>query len=91
MPLSSVWPTLPTTTLPGGVTSNSMDGDTEYRSERIQPIDSVRVRLQIPAGRPVRQLRRLWQKADIPFEIVGTEIGFTVENPGEYEVVVAEF
>ncbi|MCY2988037.1 MAG: ThuA domain-containing protein [Planctomycetota bacterium] len=69
----------------------NLNGDTEYRSDRIQPIDSVRVRLQIPAGRPVRQLRRLWQKADIPFEIVGTEIGFTVENPGEYEVVVAEF
>ena len=91
MPLSSVWPTLPTTTLPGGVTSNSMDGDTEYRSERIQPIDSVRVRLQIPAGRPVRQLRRLWQEVNVPFEISGTEICFSLENPGDYKVVAVEF
>ena len=90
----------------------NLNGDTEYHSDRIQPLGPVRVRLAIPKDRQVRQLRRLWAKADLPLRMAGSgeegtekwgtersrqsrmtgsQLEFTLEDMGEYEVVVAEF
>ncbi len=69
----------------------SLHGDSLYRTDRIEPVQAVRIELQVPAGVRVRRLHRLWDKADLPFQAVGSRITFQLDRMGEYEVVVAEF
>ena len=68
----------------------SLNGDTQYKHDRIEPIENVGVELEVPSGRRVKQLRRLWDKADVPFQANGNRIAFKLDRIGEYEVVAVE-
>jgi len=68
----------------------SLNGDSLYRSDVVQPVRGIRVELQVPVGSRVKRLHRLWDKADLHFQIAGDMIVFELDRIGEYEVVVAE-
>ncbi len=60
--------------------------------DSIEPIENVGIRMRIPAGRRVKKLHALWTNpGDIPFEIEGDLLKFTLTTLGEYEVVAAEY
>jgi hypothetical protein len=69
----------------------SLNGDTRCRTDQVLPIGDVSVELSIPAGRKVTRLRRLWDKADVPFHAAGPRIKFSLDNVSEYEAVVAQW
>jgi hypothetical protein len=69
----------------------SLRGDSLYRTDRVEPLQAIRIELRVPAGSRVRRLHRLWDKADLPFQTIGSRIAFELDRMGEYEVVVAEF
>lgn len=68
----------------------NLNGDSLYRSDKIAPIEYVTIELQIPKGRQVQQLRRLWDRALVPFRADGSRVSFTLERLGDYEAISAE-
>ena len=68
----------------------SLNGDTRYGHDKIEPIHDIEVELQIPEGLRVTKLRRLWAKGDVPFRSDGNRLRFRLPVIGEYEVVAAE-
>jgi len=68
----------------------NLNGDTEYKSDKIEPIKGLKVQLQLPKGSGVTRLRRLWDKADVPFDSDGGQVRFQLDGIGEYEAVAAE-
>jgi hypothetical protein len=69
----------------------SLNGDTRCRTDQVLPVGDVTVELSIPAGRKVTRLRRLWDKADVPFRAAGPRITFSLDNVSEYEAVAAQW
>jgi type 1 glutamine amidotransferase len=65
--------------------------DTEYRSDAVQAIDHVEVAVAVPAGRHVRQIHRLWEPAELPFQQTADRATFHLGKLGEYEAVAVEF
>ena len=68
----------------------NLNGDSLYRFDKIEPIQNVAIRLQIPAGRHVARLRRLWDRADVPFQVDGDHVLCVLKQLGDYEALVAE-
>jgi len=69
----------------------SLAGDTLYRSDAVAPAGRVTVNLQIPAGRSIAKIRRLWAKRDAPFETDGHAATVLLDAVGEYEVLAIEW
>jgi hypothetical protein len=69
------------------VNHNARSAKTDYN---ISPIENLDVRLRIPADRQVTALRRLWDKADVPFDRNDDTLSFRVANLQQYEVIVAD-
>ena len=46
--------------------------------------------MQIPDGRRVVRLHRLWDRGEVPFEETENGIAFDLGELGEYEIVSAE-
>ncbi len=68
----------------------NLNGDSLYQSDQIAPIENIQVRLQIPVGRTVSKLRRLWDRAEVPFRVEGNYVSFTLDRLSDYEAVSAE-
>jgi len=69
----------------------SLNGDTLYRSDAVGPAGQVAVQLQVPAGRSIAQVRRLWTQENVPFTVRGSAANLVLENVGEYEVLAVEW
>ena len=65
--------------------------DTQFRSDEVGTIDQVAVRLGIPAGRHVERIHRLWDRAELPFQLAHGRATFDLDKLGEYEAVAVEF
>jgi hypothetical protein len=57
---------------------------------RIEPLQNILVKLELPKGRVPARLHRLWDKAEVPFEVENSVIKCKLPEMGEYEVMVAE-
>lgn len=68
----------------------NQNADTVRSYTSIEPIQNISVKLQLPNGRTPSRLHRLWDKADVPFELEGNAIKFKLPEIGEYEVIAAE-
>ncbi len=66
------------------------NADTIRAYQSIEPIENISLRLETPKGKTVAKLHRLWNKADVPFELEGNIIKFKLPEIGEYEVIAAE-
>ncbi len=68
----------------------NLNGNTQFKSDTIQPIENIEIQLSPPRGRHIRQLRRLWNKSDIDFQVNKNKINFKLAKLQEYEVISAE-
>jgi hypothetical protein len=69
----------------------NLNGRPQLSDYQIQPIEGIQVRLEVPPGRHVRRLRRLWRPATLPFQAEGLTVSFTLDHIDAYEVVAAEW
>lgn len=64
--------------------------DTQFRSDDVGTIDQVGVTLAVPAGRHVERIHRLWNPAELPFQLANGRATFELGKLEEYEVVAVE-
>jgi hypothetical protein len=58
--------------------------------DHIDPIKGIDIEMRIPSGRRVMKLHRLWDKANVAFQVDRDLIKFKLGQLGEYEVIVVE-
>ena len=64
--------------------------DTQFRSDDVQAIDQVAVTMAIPGGRHIERVHRLWNPAELPFQLANGRATFKLGKLEEYEVVAVE-
>jgi len=69
----------------------SLAGDTLYRSDVVAPAGRVTVKLEIPAGRSIARVRRLWAGNEASFQTAGRTATVVLEGVGQYEVLAVEW
>lgn len=69
----------------------SLAGDTLYRSDVVAPAGRVTVKLEIPAGRGIAKVRRLWAGKEATFQTAGHTATVVLEGVGQYEVLAVEW
>jgi len=67
-----------------------LQGDPEYHSDAVQPLDNVVIRWRMPNAQPPRAVRALWSGAAIPFQIEGDRIICRLPRLEQYELLRAE-
>ena len=66
------------------------NADTIESYDGLDSVKDVTVRMQIPFGKKIMGLHRLWNESEVPFKVVGDMIEFQIGELDEYEVLVAE-
>lgn len=69
----------------------NLNGDSQYKSDEVRPIENVAVRLEIPAGRQVKEIRRLWDKRPVALTVTDGTIRTTLDTLGDYEALAIEW
>ncbi|MBN1396310.1 MAG: beta-galactosidase trimerization domain-containing protein [Pirellulales bacterium] len=67
------------------------NGDSTGKDYAVEPLKEVRVSMRIPPDCRVKRVRRLMADAEVPFDVEGNKLHFTVNSLDEYEAVVAEW
>jgi hypothetical protein len=66
-------------------------GPTNEYFDHVDNITNVSVSLEVPVARTVTRLHRLWDVNEVDFVVDNRRVNFTLDQIGEYEIVVAEF
>jgi hypothetical protein len=64
--------------------------DSRFRSDALEPIRRVALRVSLPEGGRAQSVRRLWENRDLPFQSAGRRVSIEVGALNEYEAVAIE-
>ena len=65
--------------------------DSLFASDAYAPIDKVALRVAVPGGCQVQQVRRLWEDRNLPFHLQDNAVAIDVGRLDEYEAVSVEW
>ena len=65
--------------------------DSLFASDAYAPIDKVSLRVAVPSGCRVQQVRRLWDNRAVPFHLLDSTAAIEVGRLDEYEAVAVEW
>ena len=65
--------------------------DSLFASDAYAPIDKVALRVAVPGGCQVQQVRRLWEDRNLPFHLQDNAVAIDVGRLDEYEAVAVEW
>jgi hypothetical protein len=65
--------------------------DSRFRSDAVESIGPVALRIRVPDGCRVQRVRRLWENRDVPFQMKDTIVSTGLACLDEYEAIAVEW